>query len=175
MPLDNGCHFGQPTSMPSAQEIAAFAVSVATDALDQVAAFIGTEAPDPLDNESDDPVNLLVATDLHPFDRRHWERSAAGVLIGGARFVLNPPGVEDYQDDRSVSEEGSPKSLWSIQLIVETDDGAAVERLADQVSQLACPTLPADMSDDHKCEVPWFVVTSDLDDEGDTWRNTLNR
>ena len=64
--------------------------------------------------------------------------------------------------------------IWKIELLVETDDEAEVDRLSDRVEQLACD-LPTG-GDDHACRLPWFLVTSALDDvEAATWRPELNR
>ena len=63
--------------------------------------------------------------------------------------------------------------LWRIALVVETDDEAEVERLADVIGTLACD-IPADQA--HACRLPWFVITSELaEDEAESWRNDLNR
>lgn len=71
---------------------------------------------------------------------------------------------------------GVPKSLWQIKLIIESDDEAEVDRIADEVSRVACPTLPVDTAADHECEIPWIVVTSPLEgDDAVGWRETLNR
>ena len=64
--------------------------------------------------------------------------------------------------------------IWRIQLLVETDDATEVERIADAVGDVACSDDPS--HDDHVCRVPWFVITSPLDeDEATEWRNDLNR
>ena len=63
--------------------------------------------------------------------------------------------------------------LWRIALIVETDDDAEVERVADVIGALVCD-IPADQ--DHDCRLPWFVITSELaDDEAESWRDDLKR
>jgi hypothetical protein len=63
--------------------------------------------------------------------------------------------------------------LWRIALIVETDDEAEVERLADVIGALACD-VPSDQ--DHACRLPWFVITSELPEgEAESWRDDLNR
>ena len=69
-----------------------------------------------------------------------------------------------------------PEPLWQIKLIIESDDEAEVERVAEQVSRAACPTLPGDITVDHECEIPWMVVTSRIEgDEAEGWRDALNR
>jgi hypothetical protein len=59
------------------------------------------------------------------------------------------------------------KPIWEIRLLVETDDPSELERLADAVALVACPEESSDP--DHTCRIPWFVVSSELDD-GDAWR-----
>jgi hypothetical protein len=63
--------------------------------------------------------------------------------------------------------------IWKIELLVESDDVDEVDRLSDEVERLACddPT-----GEHHTCRVPWFIITSALDDEeAATWRGELNR
>lgn len=66
----------------------------------------------------------------------------------------------------------SPRMV-SITLYVETDDDAEVERLAEAVGRVACPEQD-DLTADHACAIPWFVVSSHGDDL-ETWRELLNR
>jgi len=134
---------GHYAPMPSAREIADFAVSVASAALDQVVAFIGTDAPYPPDEDAGDPANLLIGSEFDSFDRRSWEISSAFSLVIGARFVLNPEDLHVDDDDRTDPDDGMSKSLWQIKLSIESDDVVEVERIADEVSRVACPTLPA--------------------------------
>jgi hypothetical protein len=61
--------------------------------------------------------------------------------------------------------------IFQIKLLVETDDPAEVERLADAVAKAACPD---DLSEGHQCSIPWFVITSPVD-EPDSLRDLLNR
>jgi hypothetical protein len=63
--------------------------------------------------------------------------------------------------------------VWKFELLVETDDEEEVERLGDEISKLACDEP---MSADHTCRLPWFLITSGLDEEeAGTWRSELNR
>lgn len=66
--------------------------------------------------------------------------------------------------------------LWSVTLYLETDDRAVVEEISNKITGLACPIDP---QQDHACEPPWFVITSDLgsddDDETTAIRELLNR
>ena len=64
------------------------------------------------------------------------------------------------------------KPIWQIRLLVESDDAAEVERLAQAVGRVACPE--DDPSPQHVCPVPWFVVTSEAED-AEEWREVLNR
>ena len=43
----------------------------------------------------------------------------------------------------------------------ETDDEEEVERLSDEIAKLACDEP---MAADHACRLPWFLITSGLDD-----------
>ncbi len=63
-------------------------------------------------------------------------------------------------------------SIFQIKLLVETDDEDEVERLAEAVGLVVCPQ--DDPSPSHACPVPWFVVTSELEDP-ESWRDLLNR
>jgi hypothetical protein len=65
------------------------------------------------------------------------------------------------------------RQLWKIELFVESDDSDEVDRLTDDVARLACPD---DEGADHVCRVPWFIITSRLDeDDAAIWRDELNR
>jgi hypothetical protein len=173
---DTAVVVGQAAAMPSAQEIADFAIAAASAALDQVVAFIGTDAPYPPDDDGDDPASLLTRSEHHPFDRRSWVVQSAFSLVIGARFVLNPVDLDVDDDDRTDPDVEMSKPIWEIKLIIESDDVAQVDRIADEVSRVACPTLPADMTADHECDIPWLVVSTPLDDDqADAWRNDLNR
>lgn len=64
--------------------------------------------------------------------------------------------------------------LHSITLYVETDDEDEVERLANAIALAAC--VPHDeLTDDHVCPTPWFVVTLYDDEDAEPWRELLNR
>jgi hypothetical protein len=65
--------------------------------------------------------------------------------------------------------------IWEVRLLIETDDEADVERIADAVGKAACPH-DALAEPDHACPVPWFVIRSPLyDQEASFWRDALNR
>jgi hypothetical protein len=75
---------------------------------------------------------------------------------------------------RASDDVGVPR-IWRIELLVETDDAEKIERIADLVGNVACPHDPL-VDVDHACPVPWFVITSPLDeDEAVQWRDELNR
>jgi hypothetical protein len=52
--------------------------------------------------------------------------------------------------------------LWKIELFAESDGPMRVDRLADDVARLACAD---DEGADHVCRVPWFIITSRLDED----------
>ena len=62
--------------------------------------------------------------------------------------------------------------IHEIRLLVETDDEDVVAQLARRISLLACPQ--DDQSADHRCPLPWFLITSEVEDP-DGWRDDLNR
>ena len=64
--------------------------------------------------------------------------------------------------------------LWKIELFVESDDFDECDRLVDEVARLACDDADGE---DHVCRLPWFTVSSNLDevDATMTERDELNR
>jgi UDP-N-acetylglucosamine pyrophosphorylase len=63
--------------------------------------------------------------------------------------------------------------VFEVKLLIETDDETAVDTFAEAITKLACS-----MGDfeDHTCPLPWFVMTSELDDQqADEVRELLNR
>lgn len=69
--------------------------------------------------------------------------------------------------------QGVAPRVWKIELVLETDDEDEIERLSGAIARLACD----DATDtDHTCRLPWFLITSALDDEeAAAWRGDLNR
>jgi hypothetical protein len=68
--------------------------------------------------------------------------------------------------------------LWTLELVIETDDDGLVERLGEQIVALACPDAGGPVDPDHACPVPWFLITSRHDSDSDgahTLRGLLNR
>jgi len=66
--------------------------------------------------------------------------------------------------------------MWKITLIIETDDEAEVERIADNVALAACPIGLQQLTAEHQCSVPWMLIRSPLDEaEADGLRDDLNR
>ena len=83
-------------------------------------------------------------------------------------------GIEPaFEDGREQTGRMPSPRIVRITLYVETDDDAEVERLADDVGRVACPDQD-DLTWDHACPIPWFVVTS-LGEDLETWRDLLNR
>jgi hypothetical protein len=63
--------------------------------------------------------------------------------------------------------------VWKIELVLETDDEDEIEQLSDAIARLACDE-PTDT--DHTCRLPWFLITSGLDEEeAAVRRGDLNR
>jgi hypothetical protein len=62
--------------------------------------------------------------------------------------------------------------LHEIRLLLETDDESEIERLSDAIASLACPHRP---SDDHRCAIPWLVVSAPVEKAKKWWRDLLNR
>jgi len=66
--------------------------------------------------------------------------------------------------------------MWKITLIIETDDEAEVERIAENVALAACPIGLEQLTAEHECSVPWMLIRSPLDKvEAESWRDDLNR
>ena len=66
--------------------------------------------------------------------------------------------------------------MWRITLIIETDDEAEVERIAENVALAACPIGLQQLTAEHECSVPWMLIRSPLDKvEAESWRDDLNR
>ena len=66
--------------------------------------------------------------------------------------------------------------MWRITLVIETDDEAEVERIAENVALEACPIGLQQLTAEHGCSVPWMLIRSPLDEaEADGWRDDLNR
>jgi hypothetical protein len=64
-------------------------------------------------------------------------------------------------------------TLWSIKIVLETDDRALVDQITDRVTDMVCP-IP--VREPHDCEPPWFVVTSRMPKKkARKWRTLLNR
>lgn len=61
--------------------------------------------------------------------------------------------------------------IFQIKVLVETDDLAELEALADAIGKVVCP---AGASSGHACRIPWFVITSPVD-KPKKWRDLLNR
>lgn len=67
-------------------------------------------------------------------------------------------------------------AMWEIKLIIETDDLDELERITEGVMRVACPLPDDEIAIDHRCPVPWFVITSDIrPTEAERFRDALNR
>src|SRR5262245_40328182 len=103
--------------MPTAQEIAEFAVVCATDAVDRLVEFIGDDEPDPDDTAQ--PETILIQFQEKAIgnagDRRTWEYISALNLVIGARAVRHPWSADTETDAATGS-----KAMWRIELFVES-------------------------------------------------------
>lgn len=156
--------------MLSAQDVADAALAAARDGVDRMVTVLQT-GPAPIDASTDAAIALIEAREGDGRDA--WESDAALSLLIGARTVVVPN--ESTLIATSSADVSARKQLWKIELIIESDDDAEIERIHNHVMRVACPTLDADTAD-HECDVPWFVITSLLDDdEAEEWRAMLNR
>jgi hypothetical protein len=68
----------------------------------------------------------------------------------------------------------SPR-IWSIKVLIETDDDAVVEYTVDKISELLCATERLG-DPDHRCDPPWFIVSGPMSRQRTKrWRGLLNR
>jgi hypothetical protein len=63
--------------------------------------------------------------------------------------------------------------LWTIKLVIETNDEAVVAGISDAIAGLLCPD---GVSQDHRCDPPWMIVRSPVRrKKAKSWRQLLNR
>jgi len=161
--------------MPTADEIAAFAVSCASHAVDQLVNFIGDERPRAADRQPEiilmNESNKLGEED--DLSGRRWLLDGAVGLVISALERIGPSSTQPA--DTPDGEAGEP-TIWRIELFVECDDELQVDRLSDAIADAACGGHQDGDQTDHTCVLPWFVVTSALNSaNAKPWRLALNR
>jgi hypothetical protein len=69
-----------------------------------------------------------------------------------------------------------PKPMFRIEVLLETDDQAEIDRIFEAISEVVCPFPVGHGHPDHDCPVPWFIVGSEMSEsEAGEWRELLNR
>lgn len=70
----------------------------------------------------------------------------------------------------------SAKPIYTVTLIIESDDEDEVERISQQVAACACPAVIDGYTEPHTCKVPYMVMTTRLNEKSaKSWRSSLNR
>jgi hypothetical protein len=68
------------------------------------------------------------------------------------------------------------KPMYRIEVLLETDDHAVIDRISEAISEVVCPFPVGHGEPDHDCPVPWFIVGSEMSEaEAGEWRELLNR
>jgi predicted nuclease with RNAse H fold len=66
--------------------------------------------------------------------------------------------------------------VWKIALILESNDRAEVERIAEAVARATCRVRHEQLTAVHECSTPWMLIQSRLDEDGArVWRADLSR
>jgi hypothetical protein len=109
------------------------------------------------------------ATPVRSIDRSRDGAGGSGVRCARIRAW------ETQFRQASIGEHGPVATpMYRIEVFLETDDREVVDRITDAIAQVVCP-IPID-TPEHVCPVPWFIVTSEMDEaEARGWRELLNR
>jgi hypothetical protein len=63
-------------------------------------------------------------------------------------------------------------TLWKLDVLIETDDPARVDRLREAIEPLLCPH---EGSSRHRCPNRWFILAARLDErDAAKWEPLLN-
>jgi hypothetical protein len=95
-------------------------------------------------------------------------RARLASLVRRARLLATPSGSRQH---------GSmAKPIYRIEVLLETDDHAVIDRISVAISEVVCPFPVGHGEPDHDCPVPWFIVGSEMSEaEAGEWRELLNR
>jgi hypothetical protein len=151
---------------PTTEEISRVARRIAADALAEALAQLA----DADTYELFDVLGELI--EEHDSANPEPVSDVAGKLID-AVLGQRPEAFESPSESATGS-----ASLIRYELVVETDNEPEVERLSDELEQLACPLNHGQSGPDEACRLPWFltVVYLDNDDEETAdLRSMLNR